>query len=263
MPDYPLSEPAATFWKHLGRFLAFLGFIRGTVVAFKVATDDVIGPLHSAPETFDLRSVKRKLSKAMSVQQVEDALKPLAPHEGLLNELLFCNSIDNFFNYVSDLLTLILTLHPEMLKSDEKISVEMVLQYADRAELLAALTERKVQALLFKGMGALNDEVEKKYGFALFEDNPSLSTAVVMVEKRNLITHNRGRVNRKYLERVGAATDRLGDILRFEPADITVATNFLIGAVFDIDKRAAAKFGVPLETIVGQNTETDDAGIGS
>jgi hypothetical protein len=172
-------------------------------------------------------------------------LEELMKYLPLQSELLFSRSIDNVLTYISELLALIFSTRPEMLRSDEKISTEWALQYANREDLLAALTERKVHRLSFNGFMDLHDDLNGKFGFRLFQSPKSLGHAASLVEKRNLIAHNRGIVNRRYLERVPSAPEKLGDRLQFDPNEVFDDLTFLTASVIDIDTRAGEKFGIP------------------
>jgi hypothetical protein len=171
----------------------------------------------------------------------------------LVLEMIFCRSIDNFLNYVSELLALIFTTRPEALKSNEKISIQEVLQYRDREELLGALTERRVIGLSFNGLAMLDEELDKTLNFPLFPDSASRERATFLVEQRNLAAHNRCVVNRRYLARVPSATEKLGDRIVFEPKSVVDALGFLIDSIDEIDVRAEIKFGIP-RTVISSRT---------
>ena len=132
-----------------------------------------------------------------------------------------------------------------MLVSRDAITVDFALQYATRQELLEALTERKVLELSFKGMRELNKHMQSQYSFSLFDEETDLERASFLIEKRNLVTHNRSIVNRRYLQRVPSATEALGKSLRFDPLEILKEIHFLTSAARAIDHRARKKFGIP------------------
>jgi hypothetical protein len=50
---------------------------------------------------------------------------------------------------------LLFTLRPEMLKSNEKVEVQFILEHGSLDELIASITERKVTDLAYKGMKEL------------------------------------------------------------------------------------------------------------
>jgi len=160
----------------------------------------------------------------------------------LVWELLFERLVDNFLNYVSDSLAMLFTKRPEMLKSEGTLTYKEVLEYPTREELIAAITERKVIALSFKGLRDLNDDLEKRYALSLFPISANLERAVILVEKRNLIAHNRGIVNRRYLQNVPSATEKLGDKLSFPQKYVLEEQRFLSDSVTDIADRVLNKF---------------------
>jgi hypothetical protein len=176
--------------------------------------------------------------------QIPDGEAPvkLAPHIPLVFELAFCRSIDIFLMYVSELLTSVFEYQPKMLMSSEKVTLEEVLSYSTREELLSAMIEKKVQGLSFKGMKDLHEDLHIKIGFDLFPNQEHLRRSMVLIEKRNLTIHNRGIVNRRYLERVTASSLKLGDRLDFPVEQVVDDLAFLSSAVLDIDTRAGKKF---------------------
>src|SRR5260370_37827463 len=50
-------------------------------------------------------------------------------------------------------------------------------------------------SLSFKGMMELHNNLQKRFKFTLFERPDELERVAVLVEKRNLVEHNRGVVN--------------------------------------------------------------------
>ena len=170
----------------------------------------------------------------------------LQTHLPLLFELIFSRSVDNFLNYVPELLAQLFEIKPDMLRSDERnISFNEVLDYPNREELISAITGRKVMTLSSKGLTELSDDLSRKHGLDLFEDARERARAAVLVEKRNLVTHNRGLVNRRFQERAGSAGWQLGEKLTFPPDALLSDVTFLLDCVRRIDQRAQVKFGIP------------------
>jgi hypothetical protein len=178
-----------------------------------------------------------------------DLVGKLGDGTPLMMNLAFCRFVDQFLIYISDLLTVIFTMRPQMIKVNESITVEFALQFSTRDELLAALTERQVIELSFKGMLELNKYLDSRYSFSLFDDKPSLDRITALIERRNLFTHNRGVVNRRYLERVLGADEELGEVLVLNPIQVISDMGFLVGAVMDIDHKAQEKCGIPAHAI--------------
>ena len=94
----------------------------------------------------------------------------------------------------------------------------------------------------------LRDYVSERLGFELFQDATRLRSAIQLVETRNLIVHNRGVVNRIFLDRVQdveASELTLGATIELSVSRFAREVGTLVGSVFDIDARAIAKWGLP------------------
>ena len=157
----------------------------------------------------------------------------------------FCAAVDNFLTYISDLLTLIYKTKPEALRSSHTMKTEEILRYKSMSDLVAALAERRVYGLAYKGMADLNEELYRTLGFQLFTKPSDLRRGVIIIEVRNLAVHNRSVVNAVFLTRVKHKELKVGDEIPMEVEMLLAADNFLGATVTDIDNRAAAKFGLP------------------
>jgi len=258
VPSRPLiSEPADRFNKDMAGLFGFCGLVTTSCSLLDTAARTFL-PLVLAlpPEIFEKQGLAAEFyqnTRDFIDGKLGGPADDLAGYIPLILEMIFCRSIDNFLNYVSELLALIFITRPEALRSNEKISIQEVLQYKDRDELLGALTERRVLSLSFKGLATLDEELGKALAFPLFPDAVSRERAAFLVERRNLAAHNRCVVNRLYLARVQSGTEKLGDRIVFEPKGVVDALGFLIDSVDEIDVRAEMKFGVP-RTVVSSRT---------
>ena len=88
-----------------------------------------------------------------------------------------------------------------MLKSGQEVTVEFVVEHIATKDLIPALVEGRVMELSYKGMSDLCTYTEKKLGFRLFPDEGKLRKAVRLVDMRNVIVHNRGKVNIHLIQR--------------------------------------------------------------
>lgn len=168
----------------------------------------------------------------------------LTTHRQLLLELLLCRAVDNFLTYTSEILALIYRSRPETLRSNETERLDVILQYNSMDELVAALAEKRVNELSYLGLERLSNHLYKRLGFSLFELTDALTRAVRIVELRNLITHNRGVLNDRFLSRVSNFPARVGESVILEMRTVLDDINFLSRSVKDMDTRAAAKFSL-------------------
>lgn len=183
---------------------------------------------------------KRTLEK--SVRSGAGAVKRFRKFQPLLRELVTVRSVDSYLCYITEIIKLIHESTPELLSSDHKISYREIMEIYDLEEILDYMIERRVTDLAFKGIRQLNIELRKLHGFSLFAEDEDIAVVNRLIEIRNLLVHNRGTVNRRFLERTDSRKDKRDKRVRLgSPAD-----NMLILQLhaFSVDKRASKKFGI-------------------
>jgi hypothetical protein len=122
----------------------------------------------------------------------------------LLAEMNWCRGVDNFLTFVSHLLGQIVRQRPETLKSSKTAPLELILSFDSMDSLVDHLAEKRVHDLAYAGLTKLNDVLLSELGFELFPLEEDLKRAILIVETRNIIVHNRAIVNDIYLKRTGA-----------------------------------------------------------
>jgi hypothetical protein len=117
----------------------------------------------------------------------------------LFAQLVFQRVVDDFLSYISQLLRLIFATRPEALRSSESVRLEEILRYETMDELVRFLVERRVDRLAYLSVEDLADDLQRLLGIELFESGEDLQRAAKLVAIRNLIAHNRGLVNQRFL----------------------------------------------------------------
>ena len=191
-----------------------------------------------------------------------ESMRAFRQELALFLEMALTRATDNFLFYLSELLTLAFKENPEMLKAtlgqsgqgrgrqQEVVPLEDVLEYQTIDDLRQAIVERRVTNLSYRGMRSLAEYMDGQLGFAVFEHGDDLNRAVDIVERRNLIVHNRAVVNRHFLTKVPDPTRyQLGVALAFEVNAISDDLYFIANAARRIDARAATKWSLPTISI--------------
>ncbi len=155
-----LSAAASRFRVDSGELVSLIGRIMRTILTLRELPKE-----HQA--AFDQLSVQAGGQPAL--------VDRLAECHPLLVNLAFCRFADQFLIYVSDLLTEVFTLRPQMIKMTDRVTVEFAMQFATRDEFLAALTEKQVIDLSFKGVAQLNAYLNERYSFPLSKTHNILS----------------------------------------------------------------------------------------
>ncbi|MCJ7544720.1 MAG: hypothetical protein MUP47_09205 [Phycisphaerae bacterium] len=164
--------------------------------------------------------------------------------EPLLAEMVWCRGVDNFLIYISRLLGLVFRTRPETLRSGKTEYLDVVLSFESMEALIDHLAEKRVHDLAYEGLASLQDTLEKEIGFSLFTNAERLKRAIVIVETRHLIVHNRAIVNDLFRKRTGADWAKPGDKNQVGLICAGRCLRFLAAAVLDIDARGQQKFSL-------------------
>jgi hypothetical protein len=201
-------------------------------------TSEMLRVLSSTGGTQD-SSVDSPISRSFS------PLQELQMSQEMMAQLIVCRSVDDFLTYLSDLLVLIFKTRPEMLKSQESVTVADVLEHHTMGDFIAAITERKVNALSYKGIHDLDLYLVKHFGFPICQNEAAIQQITTVVEVRNIITHNQGIVNTLFSTRVPAYAEHVGKLLTMASSDTLKWMRFLKACAEDLDSRAEEKFSLP------------------
>lgn len=170
------------------------------------------------------------------------AVKKLQEFVDLQRKTTFASGVDAFLSYVANLLKIIHLTRPEMLRTEEKVSFSEISQFSRMKDLTDYLIDKRVMDLTFKSIHQLQQEIETRHGFRLMRNRRSLDLVARYIEKRNLLIHNGGIVNRRYLQRTGDSRQKLGESIRLgSPIDVLSHLQLVARSA---DARAIEKFKI-------------------
>lgn len=243
IPPDPMTSPCFRFYKDQRRTMYFVAAIAGLAqradevrrvsseALYEVATDE---------------AKKEAYKKSIDAAKRGEILGSFMRRHGrLIAEMLLTTIVDNFLAYISELMALVFRHRPETLRSSETVRLDFVLQHGAMEDLIAAIADKRVSDLSYRGMRDLADELAERLGFILYVDQDDLKRAIRLIEIRNLIVHNRGLVNRLFLSRIPDYPAALGKQIELDGPMVVGAIGFLAQSVTDIDTRASAKFALP------------------
>jgi hypothetical protein len=126
---------------------------------------------------------------------------------------MFVRIMENFETYLADILAEIYIEKPEMLKSKETLTLDEVLRFECRDDLIKYISEKRVNNLQMQGLKAIRKHVAEQHGLNWFtdEDETFLDRAMLT---RNVIVHNKSRVNHIYLKKYPDCGHELGHKLK-------------------------------------------------
>jgi hypothetical protein len=157
---------------------------------------------------------------------------------------------DNYSVYISELLAEVFAQRPETLRTGEQVRIDEVLAHDSMESLIDAFVERRVHNLISNGITKVAEYFAKHLAFDLFESPEESDQIVEIVAARNVIVHNRGFVDKRFITRLRPeAKWQVGEQLPLSTSYVWDAIDNLEKSVQGIDRRAIDKFR--LETFDG------------
>jgi hypothetical protein len=238
----PMSEPCARYFAEQAKLYLFQEFLLGMVTR--------VDSSHASAFNVMLKTAQSNEERAEALKQTRylmNAFKTYESFSGILCEMWLCRIVDNYLAYVSELLALIFSTKPSMLKSRESISLEEALSYNTLADLVASVAERRIHQLSYQGLAELSDHLNNRFGFPLFNDPVELARARRSLEARNVLVHNRGLIGRISASRLPDFAAAVGSRINVTHEDAIRAAALFSRSVVDLESRAVSKFDIPLQ----------------
>lgn len=170
----------------------------------------------------------------------------LERNKTIITEMVLVRIADNFLAYLTDLLRLVMTTRPETILAEKgKLDIRQVLEAASLDDLKKEIIEDRILSLSYKSVSDLADYLNSQLGFNVFSSPESRGIVVKTVETRNIVVHNRCRINQRFIDRAGGEKEEIGHPLAINPSDLLRMNRYFDALAKEIDKAATAKFGIP------------------
>jgi hypothetical protein len=185
-----------------------------------------------------------KLPKPDDPPQPDSAVAQMNIHSAILDEMIFCRGVNSFLTYLADLMTLIYEKYPKKLPSNKQTTYRFCIEHHMAGDLLSALAEETVMELTHQHLDALAKYFEKNLDLVLFTKDTYAENAALCVDIRNIITHNRGVINRFFIRRNPRFADDLGKRVVVGEEESRKMLGTLGYCARQLDLRAIKQFGL-------------------
>lgn len=126
-----------------------------------------------------------------------------SPGQGPLLRRGALTTLLSFFEVlVSDLIQLFYSINPAALPADQKLSLADLRELGSIEEAEESLASREAEKVLYRSLEDQLGHFSKELCVNLRPLDPELASFVEIGQRRNLLIHNNGVVNRQYLSRV-------------------------------------------------------------
>jgi hypothetical protein len=166
-------------------------------------------------------------------------------------EVMICRNIDRFLYYITRILRQIFINYPNHLTNsdnkirgtmDNKVDVREVLEAGSITEFIQRYADKKVHELGYLGLLRLVEYLNNKLALKFNTSMSDFQDACELVEVRNIIVHNAGRVSTVYLQRSSRKDLQSGDVYPLTKNDVLEMTNKLSKVAGELDLQIVSKF---------------------
>jgi hypothetical protein len=170
------------------------------------------------------------------------ATKVLRQSSQELLEMFVSRAVDNFEVYLVAIVRLVLNKEPRIL-SDRKqeLTLGQILKFESIEALSREIIEGKLNALSYEGFGELEAWCTQR-SIPLVVPHGQRERIVELIALRNIIVHNRGRVDERYRAVVPSSSTKVGDKRDLDVDDLIKAIALLDAVVGTTDAAVAGKF---------------------
>jgi hypothetical protein len=137
-------------------------------------------------------------------------------HARLLRWLLgvtITSSADTFDYYLSQILLKVFTKRPDIFRASEyKAEVREFIEAGSVPEFMRRFAEKRVNELSYMGLPKIIEYLNNRLGLEFDIKDSSFQAACEIMEVRNILVHNAGRVNKLFLQRTGRTDLHEGDL---------------------------------------------------
>lgn len=180
-------------------------------------------------------------------------MKVFRKHRNMFVQMIVCRCVDNYLCFVSDLLHAIFLARPESLKSSEQERLDFILQHQSFDELIAAIAEKRVHQLSYQGMDSIAAYFENRLGLTMFENDEERTAIIDLIQCRNLIVHNRGKVNALYVGKVASSKLTIGDVVDFDADELFMSIDRICAAGVHLEQAARTKFSLKAVDVTSES----------
>lgn len=249
-----LEDMATQYHEAVWRLSCYVTDVARAIESLRKDRGQILERLHAArdgrlpvePAGTDEKTVKLELTKEdvdVLIEVVGERQGHVEGYPDLAFQMAFVNLVALFDAFLKDVFFVVLTSNPATLKSSRSVSYDRVLEYESMAELIDYLAARDLHEVGYKSIPEQIEYYEKRFAITCLPPGTDVGALVEVRAIRNLIVHNNGVVNHRFLEEVPASSHALGERILVDESRFLESKRVLEDVVGEIVKNLIAKFG--------------------
>lgn len=195
-----------------------------------------------AKTALDNEEVKYESPDELLSTQPGKKVKRLRKYRQEHLEMFLNRLIDNFQNYLVELITEVLHSKPNILFSKQPtVSIEQILNKTSIDELLQEIIEDKVNSLSYKGFNHIKSWCTDR-GIPIMDINTEKLNEYIAL--RNIIVHNRAVIDEKFIRTVKRSDLKVGEKFKLGVDFFFKAVEVISEFAKETDKETVNKFNL-------------------
>ena len=151
---------------------------------------------------------------------------------------------DNTLCYFKDIISEVIVKKPELLKSKEKEQLDYIFSFENMADLISAITEKKISELFYGGIKDIKEYFSSRLGINIFQNEKDEKDFNHFLKQRNLIVHNRGIISKEFSKEFSNQQINyvVGAKLNFNYEQLSIMNGGIVNFISDLDVVIREKF---------------------
>ena len=203
------------------------------------------------------RSEEEKIKYESKLSKAGFTFKRLQKFAKLQSSNITLSVADNFLSYLSEIIQSVMLKCPDVLKSSDMIKVSEILQFNKYSDIKSYLVNKKINELSYGGISEIEKYVYARFGLNIFANDMEKYILAVLVESRNILSHNRGVINDMFIKRVeknandidinlgGRFNFVVGNHIHHDLDQIAVLSNNSVSIAKRMDELLTKKYRIP------------------
>lgn len=236
-PERGTSALLEYFWSGGCDFRLF-HFVADTVMAGDYAA-------YVTKRVLDGEDPKHEGPKILAREEPGPRVTALRKFSQELLEMFLSRIVDNFQVYLTEIIRMVLLKRPEILSGrKQEISLGYILGFNSIESLTQEIIETRVNSLSYDGFGEIEAWCTRR-GIPLVVPDGDRDKVVELIAIRNLIVHNRGVVDDRFLKAVPSSGFREGEKRKLDGYYFFASLDLLNRIVSVSDGAIGGKFDLP------------------